>query len=102
MILGKLIWNTETFLLLTLFVGAAVFFTICSWRFGKAIEGDIYELTESPLENLPDEIALEIVHEKPQQPSATHTESSSPPATSPEPPVASYSRPGGKGVYLPE
>ncbi|MCH5230657.1 MAG: hypothetical protein J1F43_02555 [Muribaculaceae bacterium] len=108
MILGKVIWDAETYLIIALIIGTVIICGIWTWRFCDGIEDAVDDWTESPIDNLPSETTFEILKEKPEakpaSSSVSQASSCSAPSSAPAPDNSSDSpqRPTGKGGYLPE
>lgn len=102
MIIGRLIWNTQT-ILLVIFLGiATIFCFVWAWCFATSIEKGVDWLMNDDDDNLSDEISIEIVQEKPSCPSGPQTEPSPLLSKAEEPQADSSSHPRAKGAYIPE
>ena len=102
MIFCALTGSPKEIFLIIFIILVSIFWIIYAHRFGKSID----EYFDTPnLDNLPDEITIEIVKEKPEaKPASSSTSqasSCSAPSSAPAPDDSSP-RPTGKGGYLPE
>ena len=102
--LAKVIWDFETFKIIGILLAGAIFWVVFAVRFGKAIDSDVNDFM-NPFSDLPDEITVEIVKEKPAAPvpsSTSQTASSPLPSTVQAAASDDASGPKEKRVYLPE